>query len=262
MYKYVFTSFFYTSTWVKILNTGLFTYSFNSFTYSVKQKVCRRLPRMFGAINPPHFPSNCKPNTEQQKSGKENKSRAEWMCWGLVGWRSCRWGFSPSLSLSLWLQRGVPLTPAPHLHVQKSPVLECRGVSSRRQRVWSNQCAICLSAYESSPILGTDMLFWRVTRGFFQPAGLFPGEISVQGGVRKWHAGHSCLSRFLPSMFVFLFPYPDSIWMELNLEPGGWFWRSFLGVPVHKRSPEGLKLGVRLKDPSCGRLLFRPLRVL
>lgn len=100
MYKYVFTSFFYTSTWVKILNTGLFTYSFNSFTYSVKQKVCRRLPRMFGAINPPHFPSNCKPNTEQQKSGKENKSRAEWMCWGLVGWRSCRWGFSPSLSLS------------------------------------------------------------------------------------------------------------------------------------------------------------------
>lgn len=101
MYKYVFTSFFYTSTWVKILNTGLFTYSFNSFTYSVKQKVCRRLPRMFGAINPPHFPSNCKPNTEQQKSGKENKSRAEWMCWGLVGWRSCRWGFSPSLSLSL-----------------------------------------------------------------------------------------------------------------------------------------------------------------
>lgn len=179
-----------------------------------------------------------------------------WLGGGPAGEGSAR------LSLSLWLQGGVPLTPAPHLHVQKSPVLECRGVSSRRQRVWSNQCAICLSAYESSPILRTDMLFWRVTRGFFQPAGLFPGEISVQGGVRKWHAGHSCLSRFLPSMFVFLFPYPDSIWMELNLEPGGWFWRSFLGVPVHKRSPEGLKLGERLKDPSCGRLLFRPFRVM
>ena len=99
-------------------------------------------------------------------------------------------------------------------------------------------------------ILRTDMLFRRVTRGFFQPPGLFPGEISVQGGVRKWHAGHSCLSRFLPSMFVFLFPYPDSIWMELNLEPGGWFWRSFLGVPVHKRSPERLKLGEGLKTRS------------
>lgn len=85
---------------------------------------------------------------------------------------------------------------------------------------------------------------------FFQTPGLFPGDISVQEGVRKWPTGHSCLSRFLPSVFVFLFPYSDSIWMELNLDSAGCFWRLFLsisGVPVHKPAPESLNLDQPLR---------------
>lgn len=84
----------------------------------------------------------------------------------------------------------------------------------------------------------------------FQAPGLFPGDISVQGGVRKWHAGHSCLSRFLASMFVFLFPYSDSTWMEPNLDAGGWFWRSF-GV-----FQEYLSTNVHLRSLSLGKALW------
>lgn len=71
-----------------------------------------------------------------------------WLGGGPAGEGSARL----SLSLPAWLQLGVPLTPAPHLHVQKSPVLKWRGVSPHRQRVWS---AICLSAYESSSSTAT-----------------------------------------------------------------------------------------------------------
>lgn len=74
--------------------------------------------------------------------------------------------------------------------------------------------------------LTPDVLPWPAIPAFSRLLGYFQ-ELSPQGGVRKWHTGHSCLSRFLPSMFVFLFPYSDSIWMELNLDSGGCFWRLF-----------------------------------
>ncbi len=58
-----------------------------------------------------------------------------WLGGGPAGEGSAR--LALSLPLAAWLQLGVPLTPTPHLHVQKSPVLKCRGVSAHLQRVWS-----------------------------------------------------------------------------------------------------------------------------
>lgn len=172
------------------------------------------------------------------------------MCWGLVlGGGPAGEGstcLSLSLCLSSWLQVGVLLTPAPHLHVQKSPVLKCCGVprppTSACGRPVCNlfKCLWKLLIHSHTLPLRPDMLFWFVIPAFFQAPGLFPRVISVQGGVRKWHTGHSCLSRFLPSVFIFLFPYSDSIWMELNLESGGCFWRLFQAF--QERWPTNLHL--------------------
>lgn len=137
----------------------------------------------------------------------------------------------------------------------KKPCVEVLRRPSPPSACVVDQSEICLSAYESSSSAAQSASqSWCVVLTcntcFFRAPGFFPGDICVRGGFRKWHPGHSCLSRFLPSVFVFLFPYPDSIWMELNLEAGGWFWRSFrsiFGVLVRKCSPESLNLAKALR---------------
>lgn len=139
-------------------------------------------------------------------------------------------GSNPNLSLSLsaWLQFGVPLTPAPHLHVQKSPVLKCcSGVPlplhhhhhhpppPPSARV-VNPSAICLSAYESSSSTVRPVCVVLTCNTCF--SGLFPGDISAQGGVRT-QVTVVCHG-FCPQCLSFYF-HTDG--MELNLEAGGWF---------------------------------------
>lgn len=165
-------------------------------------------------LPPPSLP-NCKPNTEQQKSGKENKRRMKWLrvevC---VGGGPAGEG-SARLCLP-GLQLGVPLTPVPHLHVQKSPVLKCCGVPPRLQRVWSTSLPFVLSACESSSSaaaasLSTAVLIRLVIPAFSRLQVYFQ-EISLcregfENGTRVTVVCHGfcpqCLSFYFHTMIIF-----------------------------------------------------------
>lgn len=135
-------------------------------------------------------PCNCKPNAEQQKSGKENKGGRRRCV--LRFWRAevLQVKVQP-VSPSAWLQLGVPLTPTSNTFAcAKKPCVEVLRHLSPPSACVVDQAAICLSAYESS--------FSHSRRGsccwcvvsvcktcFFRRPGLFPGEIFAQGGVWK-----------------------------------------------------------------------------
>lgn len=106
----------------------------------------------------------------------------------------------------------------------------CMCKKARRRLTPPSTCvvdapAICLSASESSSphrhsLSSSDLtscLFSTCNTSLF----FFPGSWVISRrhlcDLRDiFRTLHSCLSRFLPSMFVFLFPYSHSIWMELN----------------------------------------------
>lgn len=155
----------------------------------------------------------------------------------LVGWRSCRWRLSlaavchathtnPTFAcakegLCWWAVVCPPLCGRPVSHLFK-----CSWKAPRPQSVSQTSCRI------------PDFLF-----------SLSPGSCLSPGDAGRGRTGrvsHSCVTRFLPSMFVLLFPYSRFIWIEPSLESGGCCWRSrqiFSGRHVSKHSPNSLNLG-------------------
>lgn len=71
--------------------------------------------------------------------------------------------------------------------------------------------SICLNAHEKLLFSTTWLLVTCcfLSLSLSEGSCLCPGDMSAGGGgARKWDSGHSCPTRFLPSVFVFLFPYP------------------------------------------------------
>lgn len=150
------------------------------------------------------------------KTGNKNErsGRVEVWCWVEV--LQVRAPPVP-LPLSSWLQVGVPLTPAAHLHVQKSPVLKCCGVSSPPASVCGRpvcnlfKCLWKLLVRSHRRPLTPDMLFWPVKPAFSRLLGYFQELSQWLTGTQVTVVCHG----FCPQCLSFYFH---------SLIPFGWSW--------------------------------------
>lgn len=165
--------------------------------------------------------------TERKAGWKENKVMHVGV---LVGWRSCRWRL-----------RLAAVWHATHTNATFACAKE----------------VVCWWGAVRPPLLGVcghsgSDLFkcsWKLLTACFLKSVSFSRLLFVcetQGGLRGRCGSHSCVTRFLASMFALLFPYSGCIWIEPSLESGGWFWRSlkiFSGWGTCKHSHDILDVG-------------------